>query len=103
MTTNGLAEVFKSYTWYGTTLRAVREHPDGGRDYAQITWAPLAPGSCMPEDSIIELSEEGTQRLMDSLWSIGIRPSGKLSQSDTVLRATRDHLEDMRKLVFKEK
>lgn len=41
------------------------------------------------------------QALMDRLWQIGLRPSEGTSSAGA-LAATQKHLEDMRKLVFKE-
>lgn len=47
-----------------------------------------------------ELKNEEAQNLMDSLWTIGFRPT-EGSGSAGSLAATQKHLEDMRALVFK--
>ena len=47
------------------------------------------------------LKHQEAQILMDSLWDAGLRPS-EGSGSAGALRATEKHLNDMRKLVFKE-
>lgn len=49
----------------------------------------------------IKISMENAQSLMDELWQCGIRPS-EGTGSAGALAATQKHLEDMRKLVFKE-
>jgi len=58
----------------------------------------------VPEGQEIEptlsLPIESAQELMDSLWQCGLRPS-EGSGSAGALRATQNHLEDMRKIVFK--
>ena len=48
----------------------------------------------------LRLSYEDAQQLMDELFRIGIRPSDQGSPGQ--LAAVKYHLEDMRKLVFKE-
>lgn len=52
-------------------------------------------------DTPIKISMENAQSLMDELWQCGIRPS-EGTGSAGALAATQKHLEDMRKLVFKE-
>jgi len=47
------------------------------------------------------LSPEDAQALMDDLWNCGLRPS-EGTGSAGALAATQKHLEDMRKLVFKD-
>ncbi len=47
------------------------------------------------------LDPQGAQKLIDELWRLGIRPSsgeGNVGQ----IGAMKEHLNDMRKLVFKE-
>lgn len=57
-----------------------------------------------PEGTILEpcitLTEDEAQQLMNSLWDCGLRPSDIQDQSGE-LKATKYHLEDMRKLYFK--
>jgi hypothetical protein len=52
-------------------------------------------------DPTLHLNYESAQMLMDSLWDCGLRPS-EGSGSAGAMAATQKHLEDMRRLVFKE-
>lgn len=45
------------------------------------------------------LSRDAAQRLMDDLWNCGIRPTEGTGSAGS-LKATENHLEDMRKIVF---
>lgn len=45
------------------------------------------------------LDKEQLSVLMDDLWATGIRPNGYAREGE--IGAVRDHLEDMRKLVFR--
>lgn len=53
----------------------------------------------VPETQPVELSIAAAQELMDQLWQVGIRPS-EGSGSAGSLKATQEHLEDMRKIAF---
>lgn len=44
------------------------------------------------------LSKAAAKELMDDLWRAGVRPTDAVS-GDATMQATRDHLDDMRKLV----
>lgn len=57
-------------------------------------------GSFIAEPTI-RVNVNSAQVLMDELWQCGLRPS-EGSGSAGSLRATERHLEDMRKLVFKD-
>ena len=48
-----------------------------------------------------KLTNDETQLLMDRLWDLGFRPS-EGSGSAGAMAATQKHLEDMRKLVFRD-
>jgi len=50
-------------------------------------------------EPLFSLTPSETQELMDNLWQLGFRPS-EGTGSAGALKATQDHLEDMRKLVF---
>lgn len=50
---------------------------------------------------MVSLPFDAAQRLMDELWSSGCRPSQAIGSAGQV-EAIKYHLEDMRKLVFKE-
>jgi hypothetical protein len=64
-----------------------------------VTMEPHNPGQFSPP--LFNISENAAQELMDQLWSCGLRPS-QGSGSAGSLSATQYHLEDMRKLVFKD-
>jgi hypothetical protein len=51
-------------------------------------------------DPVCVLHKEEAINLMDALWNLGIRPSSGAGDANT-LEATKYHLEDLRKLVFK--
>jgi len=53
-------------------------------------------------DPVMTLTKDEVQKWLDELWALGIRPSngeGNIGE----IGAVKYHLEDMRKLVFKEK
>lgn len=62
---------------------------------------------CVPQDEgvaalpSLTLTHEMAQALMDDLWNCGLRPT-EGTGSAGAMRATERHLEDLRKLVFKE-
>lgn len=52
-------------------------------------------------DPIARIDQEAAQELMDSLWQCGIRPSEKTAGPEKgELVSVREHLDDMRRLVF---
>ena len=57
---------------------------------------PMKPALAI--DSKTELQE-----LMDDLWRIGLRPSERADEYKAQLGSMRDHLNDMRTLVFKKR
>lgn len=75
------------------------EHDSGRRSFIEpLAFTDISPGQKINE--FARLTEGDAQQLMDELWNVGLRPSqGKGSAGQ--LEATRAHLEDMRKLVFK--
>jgi hypothetical protein len=57
------------------------------------------PGPGQLRTAATHISNEAAQRLMDDLWTAGLRPvAGK--QSEGVTEAQAHHLEDMRTIVF---
>lgn len=48
----------------------------------------------------VQLTEEEAQYMMDRLWDEGLRPTGIASSGE--LGALKNHLQDMRRLVFTE-
>lgn len=55
----------------------------------------------MPVDDLIEIPISSAQVLMDDLWAAGLRPT-EGSGSAGSLKATENHLNDMRKIVAKQ-
>ena len=51
---------------------------------------------------LLDLTKDELQKWMDELWTLGIRPSNG-SGDGNAIEAIRYHLQDMRKLVFKDK
>lgn len=66
-----------------------------------ITMETIDAGSSF-EDAAIRLQYEDAQILMDELYAIGIRPTDGRSTVGQV-QAMQNHLDDLRRLVFKEK
>lgn len=98
---------------FGVQLR-IHEERDGkifagrikyGEDgqFLGIEMQEFPKGAWIGYDHFLPLgTEDLAQQLMDDLWRCGLRPTeGKGSAGQ--LTATEYHLEDMRKLVFKEK
>ena len=62
---------------------------------------PIEKGSFVSSDTGLFLTSDDAQQLMNELWRVGMRPrdgAGSLAQ----VEATKAHLEDMRRLVFKD-
>ncbi len=49
------------------------------------------------------MRKEEFQDLMDDLWSMGLRPSARSDEYKAQLGSMRDHLNDMRTIVFKKR
>jgi hypothetical protein len=74
------------------------------RDHKMAVARPLVMETIEEGDiapPFMTLKQTDAQQLMDELWTCGIRPS-EGSGSAGSLAATVRHLEDMRRLVFKE-
>lgn len=87
----------------GTTKCALVE--DRGEDRAAVflwnnTFKTLEQGEDAPPEAFLRVSQSMLQGMMDSLWGKGYRP--KYRRFDTEMTLVKAHLEDMRKLVFKE-
>jgi hypothetical protein len=62
---------------------------------------PIENGSYISSDRALSLTRDDAQQLMNELWRHGLRPrdgAGSLAH----VEATRAHLDDMRRLVFKD-
>jgi hypothetical protein len=68
--------------------------------HAQLVLKPREANTLVLEPTMSLTKDEATN-LLDALWNIGIRPSNGEGSAGQ-LGATERHLEDMRKLVFKE-
>ena len=66
----------------------------------EFEWKDIEPGEATDHEPMMQLSKYNAQLLMDGLWQCGIRPTEQVG-SVGQLKATQDHLEDMRRLVFK--
>lgn len=53
----------------------------------------------LPESCIFRMKKDECQQIMDSLWQLGLRPSGEGSEGQ--LKALESHLKDMRDIAFK--
>jgi len=88
---------------FRTQVALWEELPDGRR--AAFIWEKrqftvIESGAMMPEGAVIPLEGSTLQAMMDALWEYGIRPKERRFDNEmTLLNA---HLEDMRRLVFKE-
>lgn len=60
----------------------------------------IVPGAVI--EPMLRLPIHAAQRLMDELWQAGVKPSQSVGSTGQV-EAIKYHLEDMRKLVFKER
>lgn len=81
-------------------LHIRKGHADIGFEFAtEIVFKKIEePGIMTPPALFIKPDE--AQQLMDELWRIGFRPS-EGTGSAGALAATQNHLDDMRRLVFK--
>lgn len=68
------------------------------RSARRVVMEPTKQGEAMVP--AMTISEEAAQKLMDELWTCGLRPS-EGSGSAGMLAATQRHLADMQKIVSK--
>jgi hypothetical protein len=69
----------------------------GSSVMVNAVYETVADGLC--QEPSLRISLTAAQELMDDLWQCGLRPS-EGSGSAGSLRATQEHLADMRRLVF---
>jgi len=67
-----------------------------------VEWETVEEGGEFTQGPMLQLPREDVQVLFDELWRGGFRPS-HVESAESALGATKYHLEDMRRLVFKEK
>ena len=71
---------------------------DKGRTVRQLVWEEVELYE-LDKPTPIHLTQEAAQKLIDSLWDAGLRPT-EGSGSAGSFAAQGRHLEDMRKIVF---
>lgn len=72
-----------------------------GRDPAKLTYTHLSDEErCCYVPPTEVITNTAAQMLMDELWNCGIRPSEGTGSAGS-LKATENHLDDMRKIAFK--
>jgi hypothetical protein len=81
-------------------LYIVQPHLGGRRWAPPITFTEV--GDEMIREPSLSLRRSEAQFLMDQMWRCGLRPTDAGS-TDGTLKATRDHLQDMRKLALGDK
>lgn len=99
---NDMRAMARKANWSGEVEILVMEKRERGFAYAEqvvMYYDPDNPGRII--EPTFKLSYDAAQQLMDDLWQAGLRPS-EGSGSAGALAATQKHLEDMRKLVFKD-
>lgn len=69
---------------------------------SSLNLANVEKGEGVEIPSLFNLTKDNLISLMDQLWNLGIRPSNGSGDANA-FEALKYHLEDMRKLVFKEK
>lgn len=70
------------------------------RSIGELTMKECPIGGLLPEGSRIPLSDTAAQVLMDELWNCGVRPTEGTGSAGS-LKATENHLEDMRDIAKK--
>ncbi len=85
----------------GISLHLFERLPDGNISLlAGLQFETISPAEAVYPGEAINLPYEVAQQLIDSLWDCGLRPS-EGTGSAGAMAATQKHLEDMRRLVFK--
>lgn len=64
----------------------------------QCSAEPYEEGQAITTPPLVTLSVDNTQSLFEELWRLGFRPSQAQDEYKGELKATKYHLEDMRKL-----
>ena len=86
--------------WYdGVKLSARQRYGDSGWAHAtKLTMEYVEAGTYA--EPFLTLEPASAQSLMDELWKCGFRPADGTGSAGQ-LKATQDHLEDMRSIAFK--
>lgn len=85
--------------WMGNVELLVIDRSNEGviRYGRNIPFDSVEPGEA--SEPTLAIPFEAAQQLMDDLWICGLRPSEGAGSAGS-LRATQDHLADMRKIAF---
>lgn len=90
----------RSWSRFGYDLSIGLKRQDGTVSImTPVSFRDMMPGEQI-ESPTVNMSNENAQELMDAMWEAGVRPSngeGNVGQ----IGAMREHLEDMRRIVFK--
>lgn len=79
------------------SVLAYEKFEDGSVSVGELTFSPVATGAIVPPTCALE--ETAAQSLMDDLWACGLRPTEGRGSAGA-MEATREHLQDMRKIAF---
>ena len=79
------------------------DEKDGFRYRAQPLVFERTQGFTTIEPTVSFEDKSELQSLMDDLWSMGLRPSARSDEYKAQLGTMRDHLNDMRAIVFKKR
>lgn len=94
-------QVFTDYVVGDTCAVLTRKMENGSREYlGPKGGAIVAAREETPRDLLWHLEGQHLQAMMDGLWEVGVRPKDRRYENEMELQ--RAHLEDMRRLVFKE-
>jgi hypothetical protein len=91
--------VERSMAWNEFRLFAIEGKGETARLAVGVKVSPFQYG--IDQGPLLSFDDEAAQKLLDDLWQAGIRPSeGALGRDLGELVSVREHLDDMRRLVF---
>ncbi len=76
------------------------KHDSDTAEVATLKFVPMPRHCAIPSDSIMTMTQECAQGLMDDLWKCGIRPTEGAGTAGS-MAAAQKHLADMRAIVSK--
>ena len=89
-----------SWASFGYEFSIGMKNQDGSKSIMEpVVFRDMEPGELVKAPTV-NMTKEDAQELMDAMWNAGVRPSngeGNVGQ----IGAMREHLEDMRRIVFK--
>jgi hypothetical protein len=85
--------------WFGIQVYMREQQPSGRWGYVEPLTIKVPEEESLSQPPTFELENQEAQSLMDQLWHCGLRPS-EGTGSAGALKATQEHLADMRKLAF---